>query len=94
MIKLEEVNFKYKNEDVSENNNFYGKKFVITGTLENYKRDELAQIIENIGGESVKSVSKNTDVVIVGENPGTKYDKAQELQIEVWDEEKLLKMLK
>ena len=93
-LKEKGVNFKYKNEDVSENNNFYGKKFVITGTLENYKRDELAQIIENFGGESVKSVSKNTDVVIVGENPGTKYDKAQELQIEVWDEEKLLKMLK
>jgi len=88
------LNFNYIGEKVHENENFSGKKFVITGTLESYKRDELAKIIENFGGEVIKSVSKNTDVVICGEAPGSKYDKARELFIEIWNEEKLLDKLK
>ena len=87
------MNFNYFGENIQENENFDGKKFVITGTLESYKRDELTKIIEKFGGEVIKSVSKNTDVVICGEAPGSKYDKAKDLGIEIWNEEKLLEIL-
>ena len=93
-LKSKGLNFQYNGEVVEVNNNFNGKKFVITGTLENYKRDELSIIIENFGGEVVKSVSKNTDVLICGDSPGSKFDKAKELGIEIWNEEKLLDRIK
>lgn len=73
---------------------FTGKTVVITGTLQSYKRNELKDIIEKMGGKVSSSVSKNTDYVIVGESPGSKYDRAVELGIEIIDENKLLEMLK
>ena len=85
---------KYTGEKVKENENFLDKKFVVTGTLKNYGRDEIKNIIENNGGITSESVSKKTDVVIVGENAGSKYDKALSLGIEIWDEDKLEDMLK
>ena len=93
-LKLRGLNFEYLGESLKSNENFNGKKFVLTGTLENYKRDTLTEIIENFGGEVVKSVSKNTDVVICGESPGSKYDKARELDIEIWNEDELLERIK
>jgi len=51
-------------------------------------RDEIKALVESYGGEAVNSVSKKTDVVIVGEAPGSKYDKAQTLGIEIWNENK------
>lgn len=93
-LKMRGLNFEYSSDEIDEKENFSGKKFVLTGTLENYKRDVLSLIIENFGGEVVKSVSRNTDVVICGDSPGSKYDKAKELGIEIWDEDKLLEMLK
>lgn len=93
-LRAKGLNFIYTGPVVLENTNFVGRKFVITGTLESYKRDQLSSLIESYGGEVVKSVSKNTDVVIAGEKSGSKFDKAKELDIEIWDEEKLLLMLK
>ncbi len=87
------INMQYKGEVITENPNIVNKKFVVTGTLSNYGRDEIKSIIENNGGITSESVSKKTDVVIVGENPGSKYDKARELGIEIWDEQKLEEML-
>ena len=87
------VNMEYLGEKVIENENFLNKKFVVTGTLESYGRDEVKTIIENNGGITSGSVSKNTDVVIVGRDAGSKYDKAVSLGIEIWDEEKLKEML-
>lgn len=68
------------------------KKFVITGTLEKYSRDEVKEIIENYGGKAQESVSKKTDALILGENPGSKYDKAVELGIPIWNEDTLREM--
>ncbi len=65
------------------------KKFVITGTIEKYTRDELKDIIDSYGGVVAESVSKKTDAVIVGENPGSKYDKAVSLGIAIWNQEEL-----
>ena len=59
------------------------------GTTVDYSRDEAKSIIENLGGNCSGSVSKKTDVVIVGDSPGSKYEKALKLGIEIWDEDKL-----
>ena len=73
--------------------NITGKTFVLTGTLENYTRDNLKKILEDLGANVSGSVSKKTDVVIVGEAAGSKYDKALKLGIEIWNEERLLEEL-
>ena len=69
-----------------------GKTFVLTGTLETMTRDEAQEIIENNGGKTSSSVSKKTDGVIVGTSPGSKYDKAVELNIPIITEEDFKKM--
>ena len=63
---------------------------VLTGTLEHFQRNELKERLEAMGVKITGSVSKNTDVVIAGESAGSKLDKARELGVEVWDEERLL----
>ncbi len=70
-----------------------GRKFVLTGTLSFMDREQLSAIIESYGGKTSSSVSKNTDVVIVGEKPGTKFEKAKELGIEIWNEEQIKKVI-
>lgn len=91
-LKEKGLNMNYLAEELN-NPNLANKKFVITGTLSFIGRNELREIIEAAGGKAIDSVSKNTDVVIVGENPGSKYTKAQELNIEIWDEETLKEKL-
>ena len=83
------LNMNYLGKETIVDENFNNKKFVITGTLMEYKRDELKEIIENRGGTVSESVSKQTDVLIVGENYGSKYEKAKKLNIPVWKEEDL-----
>ena len=74
------------------NENFNGKTFVLTGTL-SIPREEVKEIIETLGGINTSSVSKKTDVVIVGSEPGSKYDKAKELGITIWNEEEFRNMV-
>ncbi|QCJ40774.1 NAD-dependent DNA ligase LigA [Bacillus sp. S3] len=69
---------------------FAGKTVVLTGKLEQLSRNEAKEKIEALGGNVSGSVSKKTHLVIAGEDAGSKLTKAQELGIEVWDEEKLL----
>jgi DNA ligase (NAD+) len=71
-----------------------GKAFVLTGALPNLSRDEAKERIEAKGGRVTGSVSKKTDFVVVGADPGSKYDKAVELGITVLDEDGLLELLK
>lgn len=92
-LKLIGVNMLYKGEKIIQNDNYTGKKFVLTGTISFMTRDEIKSLIESRGGEVIGSVSKNTDVVIVGENPGSKYDKALKLNIEIWNEEKFKSLI-
>ncbi len=69
-----------------------GKTLVITGTLPNLSRDDATRRIEHAGGKVTGSVSKKTDYLVAGDDPGTKYAKAQELGTEILDEEGLLKL--
>ncbi|MFA7244909.1 MAG: NAD-dependent DNA ligase LigA [Candidatus Magasanikbacteria bacterium] len=68
--------------------------FVLTGTLPNLSREEITEKIKNNGGQVIGSVSKKTSYVIVGESPGSKYDKAQELGVSILDEADFLAILK
>lgn len=82
------VNMKYLGSEAKINENFTDKKFVLTGSISFMSRDKIKELIESYGGKCIDSVSKKTDVVIVGEEPGSKYTKAQELGIPIWNEEK------
>lgn len=70
-----------------------GKSFVVTGTLEKFGRDEIEDAIRENGGNVSGSVSKKTDYVIVGENPGSKFDKAKELGVKILSEKEFIAML-
>ena len=83
------VNTKYLKSS-KDNIEFIDKTFVLTGTLENITRDEAKNIIEQNGGNVSGSVSSKTNVVIVGANPGSKYDKAKSLGITIWNEQEFL----
>ena len=88
------INTEYLGEAEKFNDLITNKKFVVTGTIEGHSRDEIEKIIENYGGSCSGSVSKKTNVVIVGDSPGSKYQKALDLGIEIWNEEKILDVLK
>lgn len=72
---------------------FAGKTIVLTGKIEQLSRNEAKERIEALGGKVTGSVSKKTDLVIAGEEAGSKLTKANELEIEVWDEDKLMEEL-
>ena len=71
-----------------------GKTFVVTGTLLGFTREEAEAKIRSLGGKVSSSVSKETDYVVVGNNPGSKYDKAVKLKVEVLDESGFGKLIR
>ncbi len=87
------LNTEYIGEKTSFNEYITGKKFVITGTIEGLSRDEIKEFIEKNNGTVSESVSKNTDIVIVGEKPGSKYQKALDLNIMIYDEQKIKEVM-
>ena len=87
------VNMNYLKKE-NEDERFYGKTFVLTGSLEKFTRDEASEIIENFGGKTSSSVSKKTDYVLAGEDAGSKLKKANELGIKVITEQEFEGMIK
>ncbi|OGO77651.1 MAG: DNA ligase (NAD(+)) LigA [Clostridiales bacterium GWB2_37_7] len=81
------VNVKSIKKNIEAKEQFKGKTFVLTGSLSSYTRDEAKEIIEGFGGKVSSSVSKKTDYVLAGEEAGSKLIKAQELGVEIVDEE-------
>ena len=66
--------------------------FVVTGTLASFSRQEIKEFIQSNGGKVTGSVSKKTDYLVVGENPGSKLDKAQELEVKIINEDELRRL--
>lgn len=92
-LKKSGVNTKYI-EDEETDDRFEGNTFVLTGTLENYTRQEATDIIEKFGGKTTSAVSKKTDYVLAGEEAGSKLTKAQSLGIKVLSETEFKEMIK
>lgn len=89
-VKLSEEKKAKKQSDGAD---LEGKTIVVTGTLERFGRDEIEQLIRDLGGKTASSVSKKTSLVVAGEKAGSKLDKAKELGITVMSEAEFLKMV-
>jgi DNA ligase (NAD+) len=84
--RLRQANLQFKSKKKERGTMLAGKTFVLTGTLENYSREAAKKLIEDAGGKVVGSVSKKTDYVVAGADPGSKLDKARELGVNVINE--------
>jgi len=92
--KLEKVGVELEVPKIKISQKLAGKTFVLTGALKSMTRDEAKEKIRLLGGDISSSVSKNTDYVVVGEEPGSKYEKAKRLGIKLIDEKEFLEMVK
>ncbi len=91
--KLEKAGVNFHRKQIIKGEKFKGKTFVFTGELKTYTRNEAKKIVETLGGKVSSSVSKKTDFVVVGENPGSKFTKAKSLGIKILNEEEFLKLI-
>ena len=83
-----------KPAEINQNSVFTNKTVVLTGTLENYTRPDLTKLLLSMGANVTSSVSKKTDMVIVGTDAGSKLDKAKQLNIRIVEEPELIELLK
>ena len=92
--KLQEAGVNFSSEKEEIKNKLNGAKFLVTGTLSHYKRNEIKELIEQNGGNVISAVSKNLDYLIVGENPGSKLEKAKKLgTVKIISEDEFLEMI-
>ncbi len=84
--QLKDYGFKFKKDGKTSKSYLSGQTFVITGTLDNYSRQDVVNMIESNGGSVTTSVSKNTDYLIYGTKPGSKYEKAETLEVVLLNE--------
>jgi len=87
------VNMTQPRAKKSDHQPLAGKTLVVTGTLKNYSRSEIEKLIRDLGGKVAGSVSRKTDYVVVGEEAGSKLEKARELGVKVIDEAEFLKLI-
>ena len=90
---LKSIGFKIDTLVQSSKGNLNGKTFVLTGTLNQYSRQQATQLIEDLGGIVTSSVSKNTNYLIYGEKSGSKLDKAKKLNVATLTEEDFSKLI-
>lgn len=91
--ELKDLGINPQNKVAPKSDKLNGKTFVLTGTLEHLTRDEASDIIKSHGGKTSSSVSKNTSYLLMGANPGSKYDKAQKLGVIILTEKDFLEMI-
>ena len=91
--KIREIGFKLTVNSL-KSSKLQGKIFVLTGTLKSVGRPQAKKILEDHGARVSGSVSKMTDFVVAGDEPGSKYEKAQELGVTILNEKEFLKMVK
>jgi DNA ligase (NAD+) len=89
-VDVDMTSHEFGNQPEAEDSPFVGKTIVLTGSLENFTRDELKDKLQSLGAKVTGSVSKKTDLVIAGDEAGSKLDRANSLGIEVWDEDRLM----
>ncbi|MCK5588938.1 MAG: NAD-dependent DNA ligase LigA [Candidatus Pacebacteria bacterium] len=90
---LKEIEVLSHKSNVLKNHYFSGKKILITGTFENFSRNNLKEIIRAKGGKNVSSISIQTDILLTGKNAGSKLKKAEDFKIEILDEKSILKLI-
>lgn len=92
--KLEEVGIKLKIEKpTKKNQKLEGKSFVFTGELESISREKAQEKVRELGGKTPSSISKKTDFLVVGKNPGSKYEKAKKWGIKIINEKEFLELI-
>lgn len=91
--RLKKAGVKVIEPKAKEKGKLAGKTFVFTGALKSYGRDEARNLVESMGGVTASSVSKKVDFVVVGEDPGSKFDKAKELGITTLTEQEFKKLV-
>ncbi|MBE7432882.1 MAG: NAD-dependent DNA ligase LigA [Anaerolineales bacterium] len=91
-LKAAGVDPQMKKDERKKEGAFTGLTFVVTGTLPNFSRDDAKEFIENNGGKVTDSVSKKTSYLVLGENPGSKFEKAKSLGVKVIDEAELKRL--
>ncbi len=92
--KLKHNGVNMQEKDVGSNpGNIEGKTFVVTGSLENFSRHQIEELIRRSGGNASSSVSKNTDYVVAGKDPGSKFEKAKALGVKIIDENEFKKLI-
>lgn len=94
LLKLDQLGIGFTVKVVKAGGILQGKTFVLTGTLPNMEREQAKEKIRSLGGEVSSSVSKNTDFVLAGAEPGSKLDKAKKLGVKIIDEKEFLKLIK
>ncbi|NOZ56076.1 MAG: NAD-dependent DNA ligase LigA [Calditrichaeota bacterium] len=92
-LKKAGIQLEQKPEERKKSDLLAGKTFVFTGALKSFTRDEAQRIVEELGGRAASSVSRRTDYVVVGENPGSKAERARQLGIPMITEEEFKKMI-
>ena len=93
IVKLLRAGITFKETTPSTDSKLSGKIFVFTGNLVNYTREEATRLVETFGARVASSVSKNTDYLVAGDNPGSKADKARELGIKILNENQFISLL-
>ncbi len=93
IARLKKAGVRITEEKLEEKGRFAGKTFVFTGTLMSYGREEARKLVESMGAKTASSISKKVDYVVVGEDPGSKLEKAKEWGIQILNEDEFRKML-
>ena len=93
IVRLKKSGVKVIEPKAKEKGKLAGKTFVFTGALKTFGRDEARTLVESLGATTASIVSKKVDFVVVGEDPGSKFDKAKKLGVKTLTEEEFKKMV-